>query len=80
MVCFVPERHQKEYFTLAETTFTFPRSFDKEIYGFMRFGAAIGSALQLKPKCASCSLTWFRREDSRKDLNERIFARDGAVP
>ena len=48
----MPERHQKEDFTLAETTFTLPRSFDKEIYGFMLFGAAIGSTLQLKPKCA----------------------------
>ena len=42
----------------------------------MLFGVAMGSTLQRK-----CSrFTCLRREDSRKYLNERIFARDGAVP
>ena len=56
--------------------FTFLRSFHKESWGFMRFGAAMGSTVQ--EKCAH--FTCFRREDSQKYLNERIFARDGAVP
>ena len=42
----------------------------------MRFGAAMESTLQRKCARFPC----FRREDSRKYLNERIFARDGAAP
>ena len=44
----------------------------------MPFGAAMGSTLQQKRKCAR--FTRFRREDARKYLNKGIFARDGAIP
>ena len=40
------EGYQKEDFTLAGIAFNFARSFHKETYGFMRFGAAMGSTLQ----------------------------------
>ena len=77
MVCCVPERHENGDFTQAGTTFTFPRSFHKEV-NFLGFGAAMRSNLKRKRKCAS--LTCFRREDSRKYLNERMLARNAAVP
>ena len=73
----MPERNHKGDFTLAGTTLTFPRSFHKECNGFKRFGAAMGSTLQRKRKCSR--FTCFRREDSRKYLNERIFVRDVTV-
>ena len=60
----MPECHQKEHFALAGIT------------ELMRFGAAMESTLQRKCARFPC----FRREDSRKYLNERIFARDGAAP
>ena len=44
----MPEGHQKEDFTLAGIAFTFPRVFDKESYGFMRFSAVMASTLQRK--------------------------------
>ena len=73
----MPERNHKGDFTLAGTTLTFPRSFHKECNGFMRIGTAMGSTLQQKRKCTR--FTCFRREDSRKYLNERIFVRDVTV-
>ena len=53
-------------------------SWAKESKGFMRFGAAMAMESTLQRKCAR--FPCFRREDSRKYLNERIFARDGAAP
>ena len=80
MVCFELLRAwapPKRRFYSSWNYLNFPEIFHKECNGFMRFGAAMGSTLQRKRKCTR--FTCFRREDSRKYLNERIFERDVTV-